>query len=270
MPTKPATAWTMTATARSTRATRAVEGPATRGCLACAPAANWPARAAACSAIRRHRPGTRSATAWTTTATARSTRATRAVEGPATRGCLACAPAASWPARAAACSAIRRHRPGTRSATAWTTTATARSTRATRAVEGPATRGCLACAPAASWPARAAACSAIRRHRPGTRSATAWTTTATGRWMKVSAIAFDSGSDITTVHSPERDFMNRIMAIELIVIGAGLLYYAYQSSQGLDDQLSQTLTGNITDETVYYFIGGGIALVVGLVMLRRK
>jgi len=63
---------------------------------------------------------------------------------------------------------------------------------------------------------------------------------------------------------------NRILAIALIVIGAGLLYFGYQSSQGLDDQLSQTLTGNFTDETVYYFIGGGIALVVGLVMLRRK
>lgn len=64
--------------------------------------------------------------------------------------------------------------------------------------------------------------------------------------------------------------MNRILAIALIVIGAVLLYFGYQSSQGLDDQLSETLTGNFTDETILYLIGGAVALVAGLFMLRKK
>lgn len=64
--------------------------------------------------------------------------------------------------------------------------------------------------------------------------------------------------------------MNRILAIALIVIGAVLLYFGYQSSQGLDDQLSETLTGNFTDETILYLIGGAVALIAGLFMLRMK
>lgn len=64
--------------------------------------------------------------------------------------------------------------------------------------------------------------------------------------------------------------MNRILALALIVIGAVLLYFGYQSSQGLDDQLSETLTGNFTDETILYLIAGAVALVAGLFMLRKK
>lgn len=63
---------------------------------------------------------------------------------------------------------------------------------------------------------------------------------------------------------------NRIVALALIVIGAVLLYLGYQSSQGLDDQLSEALTGNFTDETIIYLVGGGIAFIAGLMMLRRK
>lgn len=64
--------------------------------------------------------------------------------------------------------------------------------------------------------------------------------------------------------------MNRIVALALIAIGGVLLYFGYQSSQGLDDQLSEALTGNFTNETVLYLIGGAIALVAGLALLRRR
>lgn len=64
--------------------------------------------------------------------------------------------------------------------------------------------------------------------------------------------------------------MNRIVALALIVIGAVLLYFGYQSSQGLDDQLSEAVTGNFTDETILYLVGGAVALIAGLVMLRRR
>lgn len=64
--------------------------------------------------------------------------------------------------------------------------------------------------------------------------------------------------------------MNRIVALALIVLGVVLLYFGYQSSQGLDDQVSEALTGNFTDETVFYLIGGAVAIVVGVVFSRRK
>jgi len=65
-------------------------------------------------------------------------------------------------------------------------------------------------------------------------------------------------------------YMNRIVALALIVIGAVLLYLGYQSSQGLDDQVSEALTGNFTNETIFYLIGGAVALVAGLVLVRRR
>lgn len=64
--------------------------------------------------------------------------------------------------------------------------------------------------------------------------------------------------------------MNRIVALALIVLGVVLLYFGYQSSQGLDDQVSEALTGNFTDQTVFYLIGGAISLIAGFVFLRRR
>ena len=64
--------------------------------------------------------------------------------------------------------------------------------------------------------------------------------------------------------------INRIVALALIVIGVVLLYLGYQSSQGLDDQVSEALTGNFTDETIFYWVGGAIAAILGVVMLRRR
>lgn len=63
---------------------------------------------------------------------------------------------------------------------------------------------------------------------------------------------------------------NRIIALVLLAGGIVLLYLGYQSSQGLDDQVSEALTGNFTDETIIYLISGGLAVVAGLVMLGKK
>lgn len=64
--------------------------------------------------------------------------------------------------------------------------------------------------------------------------------------------------------------INRIVALALIVIGLVLIYLGYQSSQGLDDQISEAVTGNFTDETIFYWIGGAISAILGVVMLRRR
>lgn len=83
------------------------------------------------------------------------------------------------------------------------------------------------------------------------------------------------GRDATMANaSPSRGVTtmttNRIIALALIVIGIVLIYMGYQSSQGLDDQFSEALTGNFTDETIFYWLGGAIAAVLGVVMLRRR
>lgn len=64
--------------------------------------------------------------------------------------------------------------------------------------------------------------------------------------------------------------MKRLIGIALLVVGLVLLYLGYQSSQGLDDQISEAVTGEFTDSTVWYWILGAVSSVVGIVMLTLK
>ncbi|MDX1626115.1 MAG: DUF3185 family protein [Wenzhouxiangellaceae bacterium] len=63
---------------------------------------------------------------------------------------------------------------------------------------------------------------------------------------------------------------NKIIGLILLVIGLVLMYMGYQSSQGLDDQFSEAVTGNYTNETIIYFVLGGVGVIAGIAMLRRK
>ena len=59
----------------------------------------------------------------------------------------------------------------------------------------------------------------------------------------------------------------RIIGIALLVCGAILLYMGWSASAGLAEQAHEALTGRFTDETRNYFLGGGVAAAVGLVMV---
>ncbi|WP_410473550.1 DUF3185 family protein [Guyparkeria sp. TX1] len=59
----------------------------------------------------------------------------------------------------------------------------------------------------------------------------------------------------------------QIIGLALLVLGLILLFFGYQASQGLEDQLSEAFTGEYTDNTMIYWIAGGVSAVVGLVML---
>lgn len=59
----------------------------------------------------------------------------------------------------------------------------------------------------------------------------------------------------------------RIIGLALLVAGLLLLFLGYQSSQGLDDQLSEAITGEYTDSTLWYWIGGAVAGAAGAAML---
>ncbi|QKK01348.1 MAG: DUF3185 family protein [Pseudomonadota bacterium] len=62
---------------------------------------------------------------------------------------------------------------------------------------------------------------------------------------------------------------NRLIGIILIVIGGGLLYFGLQATGSLAEEVHETFTGRFTDETTWYLLGGGAALVVGLIMALR-
>lgn len=63
---------------------------------------------------------------------------------------------------------------------------------------------------------------------------------------------------------------NKIAGLILIVVGAGLLYFGLQATGSLAEEVHETFTGRFSDETMFYLIGGGVSLVVGIVMVTRR
>jgi drug/metabolite transporter (DMT)-like permease len=59
----------------------------------------------------------------------------------------------------------------------------------------------------------------------------------------------------------------RVLAIVLLVVGVILLFFAYQSSQSLGDQVSEAVTGRFTDSTTWFVIVGAASTVAGIGML---
>jgi hypothetical protein len=59
---------------------------------------------------------------------------------------------------------------------------------------------------------------------------------------------------------------SRILGIALIVVGAILLYFGYEASQSITEDVRRELTGRFSDDTTWYFIGGGAAIVLGLLL----
>jgi drug/metabolite transporter (DMT)-like permease len=62
---------------------------------------------------------------------------------------------------------------------------------------------------------------------------------------------------------------NQIIGIALLVAGAILVYFGYQASQSLGEQVHETFTGRFTDSTTWYFVFGVVAAVAGLLVMRR-
>lgn len=60
---------------------------------------------------------------------------------------------------------------------------------------------------------------------------------------------------------------NGILAIVLLVVGLILLFFAYQSSQSVGDQVTEALTGRFTDSTIWFLILGAASAAAGVGML---
>ena len=59
----------------------------------------------------------------------------------------------------------------------------------------------------------------------------------------------------------------RIVGVVLLVVGAALLSFGLQATDAPLEQARETLTGDYSDRTMMYLIGGGAAAVAGLAML---
>jgi hypothetical protein len=60
---------------------------------------------------------------------------------------------------------------------------------------------------------------------------------------------------------------NVIIALVLLAVGSILLFFAFQSSQSLGDQVSEAVTGRFTDSTMWFLILGGASTVAGVGLL---
>lgn len=63
---------------------------------------------------------------------------------------------------------------------------------------------------------------------------------------------------------------DRILALVLLVVGLILLFFAYQSSQSLGDQVSEAVTGRFTDSTTWFLILGAASTVAGIGLLMFR
>lgn len=62
----------------------------------------------------------------------------------------------------------------------------------------------------------------------------------------------------------------KIIAIALLVLGIALLGFGLNASNAPSEEISEALTGQFTDQTMLYLIGGAISAVIGAAMLFRK
>ena len=58
--------------------------------------------------------------------------------------------------------------------------------------------------------------------------------------------------------------LTRIFGIVLLVIGVGVLGFAIHQSDSFLDQSKMFFTGNFRDKTMWMFLGGAVAALVGL------
>ncbi|MCG7198805.1 DUF3185 family protein [Marinobacter pelagius] len=63
---------------------------------------------------------------------------------------------------------------------------------------------------------------------------------------------------------------SKLFGVVLLVVGIALLYFGYQSTQSVGNQLTETLTGRFTDETMWYLIGGAAATAAGAFLTFLK
>ena len=58
-----------------------------------------------------------------------------------------------------------------------------------------------------------------------------------------------------------------VIGIALLVVGALLLYFGYQATDAPLEQARESLTGDYSDRTMVYLIGGAAAAIVGVALM---
>lgn len=62
----------------------------------------------------------------------------------------------------------------------------------------------------------------------------------------------------------------RAIGIVLVVVGVGLAFWGYQTSESVRSQITRAFTGSDTDEVMTLYISGCASFVVGIYLLIRR
>jgi TRAP-type C4-dicarboxylate transport system permease small subunit len=62
----------------------------------------------------------------------------------------------------------------------------------------------------------------------------------------------------------------KLIGILLLSFGLILLFFGWQSTESVGEQLTEAVTGRFTQQTMLYLIGGAIAAIAGLYVLLSK
>ncbi|TVR49752.1 MAG: DUF3185 family protein [Puniceicoccaceae bacterium] len=60
---------------------------------------------------------------------------------------------------------------------------------------------------------------------------------------------------------------SRIAGIILLVVGILLLFFGFQATESVGEQVHETVTGRFTETTTWYLIGGAAAAIGGLALV---
>ena len=64
--------------------------------------------------------------------------------------------------------------------------------------------------------------------------------------------------------------MNKIIGLALLIAGAILLYFGYTEYNSTASQVTELVTGNPTDNAIWFLVGGAVASIVGLGVILKK
>ena len=64
--------------------------------------------------------------------------------------------------------------------------------------------------------------------------------------------------------------MNKIIGLAILAAGAILLYFGYTEYNSTASQVTEMVTGNPTDNAIWFLVGGVVAAIVGLGLILKK
>lgn len=62
----------------------------------------------------------------------------------------------------------------------------------------------------------------------------------------------------------------RLLSMAMVVAGVILLIYGVNASESFASEVKQTFTGNPTDRSMWFIIGGAVLAVIGLGSFLRR